>query len=130
MKEKYKDLATFGLFLSGLVFIPFLSFSREQKERAIAERGNKCQRCGKSNMPLFAHHILPEQMGGADNMDNLFLVCGDCHPVLDKEAIRKGSLANGLKINEVLTDDPEIIGNMDKFNKALRRFTNRIIFNR
>jgi hypothetical protein len=123
MKEKYiRLLVEPSLALTGLFIISFFGFSRQQKEQAIAERGNRCQKCGKTNIPLYAHHILPEQMGGADNMDNLFLACNACHQELDSFAIKKGHLANGLDIRDVKSDLPEIIGDPDKFEKALRRF--------
>jgi predicted restriction endonuclease len=111
--------------LVGLFLISFTAFTRETKEEAIRQRGHKCQRCGKTNADLHAHHILPEQMGGSDNLDNLFLVCERCHPVLDGDAIRHGQLANGLTVQDVATDMPELIGNNDRYQKAARRFSKR-----
>jgi len=103
--------------------LSFLAFSKAMKEQAIAERGASCEKCGETDAYLFAHHLLPEQLGGADTMDNLFLACSQCHPPLDKAALKHGKLGNGLHIRDVITDDPELIGHMDKFRKALRRFS-------
>lgn len=111
--------------LVGLFLISFSAFSRETKKEAIRQRGHKCQRCDEIKTNLYAHHILPEQMGGSDELDNLFLACEECHPVLDNDAIRHGKLANGLKIQDVKTDMPELIGNNDKYQKALKRFSKR-----
>lgn len=122
MKEKDLRLLIDFSLAFGLVSICFFGFSRELKEQAIAERGNKCERCGKTGVPLFAHHILPQSMGGANVKENLYLVCHTCHQEVDRAAIEKGYLANGLNIQDVQSDLPEIIGNLDKFGKALIRF--------
>jgi len=105
--------------------LSFLGFSKEMKKQAVAERGARCQGCGVKGKYLFAHHLLPEQFGGANTMDNLFLACSQCHPPLDKAALKKGKLGNGLNITDVLTDDPELIGNMDQFRKALHRLRHK-----
>jgi len=109
----------------GLFLISFSTFLKSAKEEAIKQRGYKCERCGKNSKKIYAHHILPKQMGGSDDIENLLLVCERCHPLLDNEAIRHGQLANGLKIQNVKTDMPKLIGNNDKYQKAVQRFSKR-----
>lgn len=121
MNEKLRAPIMSILTLATLYALSFFGFSREQKLQAIRERGNNCERCGKTGLPLFAHHILPKVNGGGDDSVNLLLVCSSCHEILDQEAIRKGNLANGLLIEDVKTDLPELIGDWDKYEKALKR---------
>lgn len=41
---------------------------------------NKCYVCGYSLKPVLrVHHIVPVSLGGADNLENLILLCGNCH---------------------------------------------------
>jgi hypothetical protein len=76
----------------------------------------------KPQKKLYAHHILPKQMGGNDTLNNLFLACKKCHLILDKKSIFNGRLANGLIISKVKTDMPELIGDKDKYQKSMERF--------
>ena len=41
--------------------------------------GYTCQKCGKSNVVLNAHHIIFRSKGGSDRPDNLITLCEDCH---------------------------------------------------
>lgn len=127
-KETLSTIITFtSIGLVGLV-LPFFSFPRELKDAAIAENNSRCQSCGRQLVPnkLFAHHILPEQFGGASTMVNLYIVCSGCHTKADWNAIHRGNLVNNLSVPEVIKEDPEIIGNIDKYNKAARRFNRRV----
>jgi|GEM_PF-5965948 hypothetical protein len=112
--------------LTLIFIISFAAFSKDTKKKAIEERGYRCESCGNNEDYLYPHHKLPEQMGGNDSIENLFLACGDCHPGLDKKAIRHGLLADGLSVRDVLTDEPELVGDRNKFMKALRRFDRKI----
>ena len=38
-----------------------------------------CQRCQQTDRPLHVHHILPKQLGGTDDLDNLVTLCVSCH---------------------------------------------------
>lgn len=38
-----------------------------------------CQKCGKSNCRLEAHHVTPRRLNGADSIHNLITLCKDCH---------------------------------------------------
>src|ERR1022692_3966685 len=41
--------------------------------------GYRCQDCGTTKRPLYAHHILSLSKGGANNLENLKTVCKGCH---------------------------------------------------
>jgi 5-methylcytosine-specific restriction endonuclease McrA len=41
-------------------------------------KGGECEHCGSDDR-LHLHHIIPRGEGGEDTMNNLLLVCEDCH---------------------------------------------------
>ena len=43
-------------------------------------RGNECERCHATNKPLHVHHKVPVWDGGSSNLDNLEVICANCHP--------------------------------------------------
>ena len=43
-----------------------------------AERGAKCEQCGRT-MPLDLHHRQARRYSGKDTMDNAELLCRPCH---------------------------------------------------
>ncbi len=45
---------------------------------AIAIRGERCQCCG-ARKGLQGHHRLPRSRGGQNVMDNLAILCAECH---------------------------------------------------
>lgn len=49
------------------------------KKRLIAERGHKCQQCGRVPNTLDAHHILEIRQGGTNASNNILLLCEPCH---------------------------------------------------
>jgi HNH endonuclease len=60
-KDKVKDLAAL-------------------RRRVIEFRGNNCSRCGYNKLPiLHIHHIIEKSKGGLDDINNLELVCPNCH---------------------------------------------------
>ena len=56
------------------------------REYVLARDGHKCQRCGKSQVPLHVHHIESRQTGG-DAPNNLVTLCIECH-----DGIHRGSV--------------------------------------
>lgn len=48
--------------------------------RVIKKYGNSCVRCGypKTHL-LVTHHIIEKAKGGSDDLDNLELLCSNCH---------------------------------------------------
>ncbi len=45
------------------------------------QRGERCERCQYSEEPriLVVHHIIERAKGGSDDLDNLELLCPNCH---------------------------------------------------
>lgn len=41
--------------------------------------GHLCRLCGVSGAPLELHHLIPEDRGGGNRLDNLISVCQPCH---------------------------------------------------
>lgn len=59
-----------------------LKYGKEWKNirKQIWKRDNfTCQKCGKKNVELIAHHIIPFEFSHDNNLDNLISVCRSCH---------------------------------------------------
>ena len=58
--------------------------------RNFKRKNNKltCNRCGKSEN-LEIHHIIPVAQWGGNDVNNLMLLCQDCHKIIDKESFEK-----------------------------------------
>jgi 5-methylcytosine-specific restriction protein A len=53
---------------------------RELMARIIAERGRRCQQCGRIGCRIFGDHIVELKDGGAPlDPSNVMLRCGSCH---------------------------------------------------
>ena len=49
-------------------------------EAAYARNNGLCQKCGEWVPPgVPCHHIIPKSQGGEDTMENLTLLCLECH---------------------------------------------------
>ncbi len=107
--------------------LPFFSFDKKLRRQRIEELNYTCQHCGRSfsEDELTPHHLLPKQMGGNNTLDNMYITCPDCHNHVDDKVIRKGKLPNGVRVEEIDSDYPELIGNEDKYGKAKRRFSKK-----
>jgi 5-methylcytosine-specific restriction endonuclease McrA len=54
--------------------------TRAIKKRLISLRGAKCQRCDYSDANiLVVHHIIRRSDGGSNDIENLELICPNCH---------------------------------------------------
>lgn len=50
------------------------------KEKVAKKRDGVCERCGHSNYAILQiHHITERHKGGTDDLDNLELLCPNCH---------------------------------------------------
>lgn len=59
------------------------------KQRLIAQRGTACGRCGFPNTKiLVVHHIVRRCDGGGDELDNLELICPNCHAEVHYDATK------------------------------------------
>lgn len=75
-KKKY-DLKT----KKGLGRAIRLSWREEKHIRQVKELGARCMRCGYGEFLecLDLHHIIAKKKGGKDTIDNLLLLCCNCH---------------------------------------------------
>ena len=52
---------------------------KKRVEQVMERDGHKCRMCGKSEGLADVHHIIKRSQGGGDDMDNLILLCRECH---------------------------------------------------
>jgi predicted restriction endonuclease len=51
--------------------------------QAIKRYGNKCELCGY-RLTVDTHHILPKNKGGLHEIDNLIVLCPNCHALITR----------------------------------------------
>jgi predicted restriction endonuclease len=56
------------------------------RAQAIKKYGNKCELCGYM-LVVESHHILPKKQGGLHEIDNLMVLCPNCHALLTRRYI-------------------------------------------
>ncbi len=56
------------------------------RDQAIKKYGDKCELCGYK-ICVDAHHIIPKYQGGNHEIDNLIIVCPNCHALITREII-------------------------------------------
>ena len=55
-------------------------YYRREKVLLAEQRGGVCEKCGNSNYNILqVHHIIHKSKGGTDELDNLSLLCPNCH---------------------------------------------------
>lgn len=52
--------------------------------QTIKKYGDKCELCGY-NASIETHHILPKYKGGNHEIDNLIVVCPNCHTLITRK---------------------------------------------
>lgn len=52
---------------------------REARNKAFEHYGRKCLRCGVTDQKLVIDHILPMSLGGSEDLQNLQVLCEECH---------------------------------------------------
>ena len=52
---------------------------QEIRRKALERAGYKCEICGRSDLPLHVHHIVPRSAGGSHDLSNLMVLCPLCH---------------------------------------------------
>jgi len=53
------------------------------RARILRENVKQCKVCG-SDKQLQVHHIIPVSLGGKNNIENLMVVCNNCHLKIHK----------------------------------------------
>lgn len=83
-----------------------------------------CQYCGKSDLGINAHHIVPLIKGGSNKLDNLICVCNQCHSILhpnnlNLEKKAKSSIINkyilDIRFDRQLFEEKKLFGNVEIF---------------
>jgi 5-methylcytosine-specific restriction endonuclease McrA len=52
---------------------------KKRVEQVMERDGHQCRMCGRSEGLADVHHIIKRSQGGTDDMDNLILLCRNCH---------------------------------------------------
>ena len=60
------------------------------REQAIKKYGEKCEFCFYP-FSIDTHHILPKYRGGKHELDNLMVICPNCHALITRKAIEINS---------------------------------------
>lgn len=55
------------------------SFATAEWNALVNHYGNKCLRCGRTDVKLTVDHIVPIAKGGSSNIDNLQPLCASCN---------------------------------------------------
>lgn len=75
------------------------------RSQAIKKYGDKCELCGY-NISIDTHHITPKNQGGLHKINNLLIVCPNCHALITRQIItlknRKDIPKIRRKINKLL----------------------------
>lgn len=64
---------------------------KKLRERVIAKRGKKCQKCRSTTRPLQLHHKHYDTFGN-ERMKDVRLLCMDCHIIEDKKRRKRCSI--------------------------------------
>lgn len=56
------------------------------RAQAIKKYGNQCELCGYK-MAVDTHHVIPKYKGGPHEIDNLMVVCPNCHSLITRRYI-------------------------------------------
>lgn len=82
------------------------------RSQAIKKYGNCCELCGY-NTTIDTHHIIPKYQGGLHEIDNLTVICPNCHALITR---RKLILNNRKDIPKI---KKKIVKNIKKFYNFL-----------
>ena len=63
---------------------------RRSRKKAFEIYGSKCLRCGAVDKTLVVDHVLPISFGGNKNVENLQVLCQDCHRWKTRKEREKG----------------------------------------
>lgn len=84
---------------------PPLTKNEQLKQQVLRKYDNRCCECG-TRYNLQIHHLLEVRYGGQDNIDNMVLLCKDCHQKIhnreftyERDSERK--LINNEKLNKL-----------------------------
>ena len=80
------------------------------REQVIERDEQQCQRCGDQVTPtdedgpsFEVHHIIPFSAGGPDTVDNLIVLCSDCHTTAHS------------RMKRIVDECPDILEDLQEF---------------
>lgn len=82
IREALKDKCieeVFDYFVTDRIDKKYRSAWRLTRKKALEHYGRKCLRCGAANQKMVIDHILPMSVGGTDDLQNLQVLCKECH---------------------------------------------------
>ena len=80
--------------------------ARAEIVRVLSDRhGGRCQSCGTGDAPLELAHIVPAMKGGRHGLDNLALLCRNCHQLL--RSFRPSGLEFERFLSDILAASPD-----------------------
>lgn len=56
------------------------------RSQAIKQYGDRCELCGYE-LAVDTHHVIPKHKGGPHEVDNLMVVCPNCHALITRRKI-------------------------------------------
>lgn len=62
-----------------------LNLSKRTVSKILKRANQKCSICGWNESSCDIHHIVERKNGGTDDIDNLIIVCPNCHRVIHSE---------------------------------------------
>ena len=82
------------------------------RSQAIKKYGNICELCGYK-LAIDTHHIIPKFQGGLHEIQNLMVICPNCHALITRKIISLKSRKNISKVKKyVLTKIKSFYGNV------------------
>jgi len=100
--------------------------SASLKQQVLERYGNRCYACGFSiHSILVVHHCVPISLGGTDEIENLVLVCPNCHTLIHRFSSKR---YDGREISDFLTPEysREAIERIAELSHAIRQEKQRI----
>ena len=73
------------------------------RNQAIKKYGGKCELCGYK-LSLDVHHITPKGQGGNHKVDNLMVVCPNCHALITRKILQLDSRKDIKKMSRKIVE--------------------------
>lgn len=67
------------------------------RDKAIKKYGQKCELC-RYKLSLDIHHITPKSRGGTNEIDNLMVICPNCHALITRRFLHLNSRKDIIKM--------------------------------
>jgi len=96
------------------------------KQQVLDLFGNRCYACGFSiHTILRVHHRIPVSLGGTDEIENLVLLCPNCHTLIHLFSSKR---FDGREVSDFLAPEysQETIGQIAKLSQAIKQARQRI----